>query len=38
MKMTAEEALVKVRQIHGIEHAFGIAGISRADMQAQRAV
>ena len=25
-KMTTEEAFVKVLQIHGIEHAFGIIG------------
>ena len=26
MKMTTEEAFVKVLQMHGIEHAFGIIG------------
>src|SRR5258707_15741924 len=26
MKMTTEEAFVKVLQVHGIEHAFGIIG------------
>ncbi|TCS54730.1 hypothetical protein EDD52_1321, partial [Primorskyibacter sedentarius] len=26
MKMTTEEAFVKVLQLHGIEHAFGIIG------------
>ena len=26
MKMTTEEAFVKVLQAHGIEHAFGIIG------------
>jgi sulfoacetaldehyde acetyltransferase len=26
MKMTTEEAFVKVLQRHGIEHAFGIIG------------
>ena len=26
MKMTTEEAIVKVLQMHGIEHAFGIIG------------
>ncbi len=26
MKMTTEEAFIKVLQMHGIEHAFGIIG------------
>ncbi len=26
MKMTTEEAFVKVLQMHGLEHAFGIIG------------
>ena len=26
MRMTTEEAFVKVLQMHGIEHAFGIIG------------
>jgi len=26
IKMTTEEAFIKVLQIHGIEHAFGIIG------------
>ena len=26
MKMTTEEAFVKVLQMHGIEHSFGIIG------------
>ena len=27
-KMTTEEAFVKVLQMHGIEHSFGIIGLS----------
>ena len=30
MKMTTEEAFVKVLQMHGIEHAFGIIGSADA--------
>ena len=30
MKMTTEEAFVKVLQAHGIEHSFGIIEIGRA--------
>ena len=30
MKMTTEEAFVKVLQMHGIEHAFGIIGSRHA--------
>ena len=26
MKMTTEEAFVKILQVHGIQHAFGIIG------------
>ena len=29
MKMTTEEAFVKVLQIHGIKHAFGIIGSAK---------
>ncbi len=35
MKMTTEEAFIKVLQMHGIEHAFGIIGSAMMPVSAR---